>query len=122
MVMLPFAAFWPFGSSIWIVLAGFWVTIFAAIVSLSGAAAAIQDVVPNRMRGQAIALYMLTAGILALGLGPTVVALATKYIFSGPDSLSAALVLVALPSLAAVSIVSLYGLRHYVEARNNLLT
>ncbi len=42
---------------------------------------AIQLMTPNRMRGQVMALFLLTANLIGLGLGPTVIALATDYVF-----------------------------------------
>lgn len=42
---------------------------------------ALQLMTPNQMRGQVMALYLLTANLIGLGLGPTVIALATDYVF-----------------------------------------
>jgi len=42
---------------------------------------AIQLMTPNRMRGQVMALYLLTANLIGLGFGPTIIALATDYVF-----------------------------------------
>ncbi len=42
---------------------------------------AIQLMTPNRMRGQVMALYLLVANLIGLGLGPTVIALTTDYVF-----------------------------------------
>ena len=42
---------------------------------------AIQLMTPNRMRGQVMALFLLTANLIGLGLGPTAIALATDYVF-----------------------------------------
>ena len=36
---------------------------------------------PNRMRGQVTAVYQLFANLIGLGLGPTVVAATTDYVF-----------------------------------------
>ncbi|MCS5581930.1 MAG: MFS transporter, partial [Pseudomonadales bacterium] len=36
---------------------------------------------PNRMRGQVTALYMLATNLIGLGLGPTIIALTTDYVF-----------------------------------------
>jgi len=45
------------------------------------AAGALQLMTPNRLRGQVAALYFLTANLIGLGLGPTVVAACTDYVF-----------------------------------------
>jgi len=41
----------------------------------------LQLMTPNRMRGQVIAVYQLFANLIGLGLGPTVVAATTDYVF-----------------------------------------
>ncbi len=42
---------------------------------------AIQDMTPNRMRGQATALLYFLVNLIGIGLGPFVVALLTDYVF-----------------------------------------
>ena len=41
----------------------------------------LQLMTPNRMRGQVMALYMLASNLIGLGLGPTVIAVTTDYVF-----------------------------------------
>lgn len=41
----------------------------------------LQLMAPNRMRGQVTAVYQLAANLIGLGLGPTVVAATTDYVF-----------------------------------------
>jgi len=41
----------------------------------------LQLMTPNRMRGQVIAVYQLVANLIGLGLGPTIVAATTDYVF-----------------------------------------
>jgi MFS family permease len=48
-------------------------------------ASAIQDLVPNRMRGQTSALYLFIVNLVGLGIGPTAVALFTDRVF-GDDA------------------------------------
>ena len=45
------------------------------------APAAIQQMMPNPMRGQASSLYLFVNSMVGLGLGPTAVALITDYVF-----------------------------------------
>lgn len=49
------------------------------------APAAIQEMMPNQMRGQASAIYLFVVNLIGLGLGPTGVALCTEYLFN-PDT------------------------------------
>ena len=46
------------------------------------AASAAQEMTPNQMRAQASAFYLFMTNLIGLGLGPTVVALFTDYVFS----------------------------------------
>jgi len=54
-----------------------------AMTTASGSIAAIH-VTPNQIRGQTMALYLLTISLLGLSLGPTAVALLTDYVFKDP--------------------------------------
>src|SRR5262249_12984658 len=67
------------------------------------APAAIQQMMPNSMRGQASAVYLFIINMIGLGIGPTAVALCTQYIFRRDDAVNYSLlvVTVAACSLAA---------------------
>jgi MFS family permease len=87
-----------------IVMLGFVGTPTMAIVCLSGAiffssfqggisGGVIQLMTPNQMRGQAVALYFLFANLLGLGLGPTVVAATTDYVFKSDAAIGQSIAL-----------------------------
>jgi MFS family permease len=89
-----------------IIMLGFAGSSTVAIVCLSGglffssfqggiAGGVIQLMVPNQMRGQAVALYFLCANLLGLGLGPTVVALTTDYVFKSDAAIGQSIALSA---------------------------
>ena len=59
--------------------------------------AVVQAIVPNRMRGQAIALYLLIGGLVGIGFGPTSVALITDHVFKSDAALPYSLALVGGP-------------------------
>ncbi|MBB6227913.1 MFS family permease [Polymorphobacter multimanifer] len=62
----------------------------------SGAApSAIGAVVPNEMRGQVSALYLLVINLLGIGLGPTLPALFTDFLFGDEAKLGLSLALTA---------------------------
>lgn len=62
----------------------------------SGAApAALGAVTPNEMRGQVSALYLLSINFLGIGIGPTVPALFTDYLFQDEAKLGLSLILTA---------------------------
>jgi len=94
---LPAVA-WPLVGDPTLAFSLLFLTVFGLGMAQSAAPAAIQAVVPNRMRGQAIALYLLLAGLLGLGLGPTAVALITDRIFHDDQALPYSLALTAGPA------------------------
>ena len=55
----------------------------------------LQLMTPNRMRGQVIVIYMLVANLIGLGLGPTVVAATTDYVFGYDEAIGKSIALTA---------------------------
>lgn len=55
--------------------------VFCASAPFGVAPAAIQQIMPNAMRGQASAIYIFLVNVMGLGLGPTAVAWMTDYVF-----------------------------------------
>jgi MFS family permease len=77
------------------------------------APAAIQEMVPNRMRGQASAIYLFVINLIGLGLGPTTVALVTDYVFHDDNTVHVSLLIVeGLAHLVAIALIGL-GLKPY---------
>lgn len=68
---------------------------FLVIASAPSLLAAMQVVTPNELRGQVNALYLFTLSVLGQGLGPTVVALMTDYVFQSEADLRYAMVTIA---------------------------
>jgi MFS family permease len=81
LIWLPFGLFLPFAPTgalafvLWIPMT------FAAAMPWGAAAAAIQEAVPNQMRGQAAAVFLFVINLVGLGLGPQVLPLVTDYVF-----------------------------------------
>ncbi len=55
----------------------------------------LQLMTPNRMRGQVIAVYQLVANLIGLGMGPTVVAATTDYVFGYDEAIGKSIALSA---------------------------
>lgn len=78
----------------------------------------IQLLAPAEMRGQVVALYFLTANLLGMGLGPTVVAAITDYVFADDAAIGKSLALTAAilcPLAVAVMLSGLGAVRQAVE-------
>jgi MFS family permease len=100
----------PLGCLVYLAPSARWATIFLIPTVVLSAApfgiapAAIQQMMPAAMRGQASAVYLFIVNIIGLGVGPTAVAACTQYVF-GRDSAvrySLALVTAVVCTAAAV--------------------
>jgi len=78
--------------------------------------AAIQDVTPNRLRGQVMALTLFCVNLVGLGLGASVIAAVTDFVFRDPAALRYSIVLVGVVLLPAITIILLVGLPIYRRA------
>lgn len=86
---------------------------FFATSGFGAAIAALQLVTPNRMRGFVSAIYFFSGNLIALGLGPTIVALCTDYLFRSESAVGYSIALVSgVASLAAAAVLYL-GLRPF---------
>ncbi|MGQ0648574.1 MAG: spinster family MFS transporter [Gemmatimonadaceae bacterium] len=89
-------------------------TFFQAF-AYGAAAAAVQELTPNRMRAQVSAFYLLVVNIIGLGLGPTAVALLTDYVFHDDAAVRASLTTVIVASLVMAILLLRYGRRGYAH-------
>ena len=117
---LPFVIAFPLmGNAFWasVLMAP---TVFCLSMPFGVAPAAIQEIMPNSMRGQASALYLFVITLIGLGLGPTAVALVTDFVFMDDNALRYSLLIVT--TLAVVSSVILLwrGLHPYRESLQRL--
>jgi MFS family permease len=73
-------------------------------IPVAGGAAALMVLAPNQMRAQVSALYYFTISLLGLGLGPSLVAFFTDFVFRDESLLrySIAMVSVVAGTLAAI--------------------
>ncbi|KQS04150.1 hypothetical protein ASG11_07720 [Sphingomonas sp. Leaf357] len=80
--------------------------LFCGAMPYGGAAAAFQEITPNRMRGQVSAIYLFWLNLAGIGLGSTIVALATQHLFGGDLGVGRAIATVAglSASLSAVTL------------------
>jgi MFS family permease len=62
-------------------LAVYCLFIFSSSFPVGSFAAALQEITPNQMRAQISALYLFVSNLVALTLGPTLIAMLTQYAF-----------------------------------------
>jgi len=82
---------------------------FFCAFPLGAASAAIQEMMPNQARAFASAVYFLILNLIALGVGPTLVALCTDYLFGDESAITYSLALVS-------ALGSLLGLIFYLRS------
>ncbi len=77
---------------------------FIGTMAFGAAIASIPSLVPNQMRGQLIAVYILFSTIIGQGCGPWLIAVFTEYVLGDPQAirLSIAVVSTSLLVLAAI--------------------
>lgn len=83
---------------------GFWATVWLVPAAVMAAApfgvapAAIQQMMPANMRGQASAVYLFILNLIGLGIGPTAVGFCTEHIFHSDAALRYSMLVVFVPA------------------------
>ncbi len=88
-------------------------TVFLAAMPIGVAAAAIQEMMPNPMRGQASALYLFVVNLIGLGIGPSAVAWVTDYWFQDESMLRYSLLVVNCVAHLACTVLLAAGARPF---------
>ncbi len=95
-------------------------TIFLTSLTVGVAAAAIQEMMPNVMRGQASALYLFVINLIGLGLGPTAVAVMTDYVFRNDAAVHYSLLVVGTLTHIGAAALLWAGLKPYRRSLERL--
>ena len=95
-------------------------TIFFVSAPWGVAAAAIQQMMPNAMRGQASALYLFTMNLIGLGLGPTAVALMTDYVFRDDRAVNYSILVVGVTAQLAGAALLWASLKPFLRSLDRL--
>lgn len=90
--------------------------VFFVSMPFGAAPAAIQEIVPNEMRGQASAVYMFVVSLIGLGLGPTAVAVITDFVFRDDNAVRWSMLIVSVAANLFAVILLLAGRRPYRES------
>lgn len=78
--------------------------------------AALQVITPNQMRGQIVAMYFFLGNVLGLGVGPTIVAAITDYVFHDEMMVGASIATVTAVVTPIVVGLLIWGLKPYRES------
>jgi MFS family permease len=91
-------------------------TVFMVAMPSGVAAAAIQEMMPNRMRGQASAVYLFVINLIGLGLGPSMVAWVTDYGFRDESMLRYSILIVTTAAHVGSAILLWLGIKQFRES------
>ncbi|MFP5306056.1 MAG: spinster family MFS transporter [Gammaproteobacteria bacterium] len=89
--------------------------VFALAMPFGAAPAALQEIVPNRMRGQTTAVYLFMTNMIGLGIGPTAIALFTDYVFADDNMLRWSMLIVGSAACLASVLFLTAGCKPYRE-------
>jgi MFS family permease len=106
-------ALYPLVSSARLAVALIYVGTFFLCMPTCLIPAAILEAVPNAMRGQATAVYLLIVNLIGLGLGPTAIALVTDHAFGFDSAVRYSLLIVPMAACLLAAMLFLVGLRSY---------
>ena len=109
-------------SSPWMSLGVIAVLKFLSGLPLGVAMAAVHEITPNRLRAQAVAIYLFAINIVGLGTGPTIVALLTDYVFGDPLALRYSLAVVGVAACLLTLILSIYATRQFKRLKQEAVS
>lgn len=91
---------------------------FFATFTTGGGPSAMQELMPNKMRGMASAIMLFVVNIIGLGLGPSAIAFMTDFILQDESQLRYSIAIVPAVLLAGSSLFGFIGLRAYRRSRD----
>ncbi len=115
---IPFAIAAPLMPDPWLATLFLIPSTLTATLLTGNAAAGLQDIMPNRMRGIASAVLLFVVNIFGLGLGSTLIALCTDYVFGDAAMLRYSLVIVPTIILTLACFFAVAGFKPYRESRD----
>jgi len=81
---------------------------------------ALMEVMPARMRGQAASIMLFVATMVGLGLGPTVIALFTDYVFHDDNLIGSSILVVCTAAQLAAAILFAMGIKPFLRTKARL--
>jgi MFS family permease len=116
LLWFPPGIVYPLVDDGWLALAMLSLSTILGSMGIGCAVAALQELMPNRMRGQAVAAYAVIANLIGIGIGPTAVALITDRVFADESMLRYSILVVALVCHVIASAALWLSLRPFRES------
>ncbi len=95
-------------------------TVFCASIPFGVAPAAIQEMMPARMRGQASAIYLFIINLIGLGVGPTAIATVTQKVFKWDNSVGYSMMIVCATAQYLAALILWLGLKRFRQSMDRL--
>jgi MFS family permease len=102
----------------WALIAVF-VPSFALTAPFGAVTAAIQEIMPNQVRALASSIFLFILNLIGIGLGPTIVALFTDYVFKDENMIRYSIVMLYVIGGLGSIILTLLALKPYREVIEN---
>lgn len=102
---VPFGVAGMLAGHAWLALGGIALFLFGSCMPWGCAAAAMQEITPNQMRGQISAIYLFFLNFIGLAFGPTLIALFTDRVYGNDAAVGlsiASVMMIAAPASALV--------------------
>lgn len=115
-ISLPFSVIGPLVNHEFVALAFIAVALFFSTFPYPLAATAVSQLAPNQMRAQVMAFYLLVVNLVGVGLGPTVTALLTDFVFGDESYLRFSLSIVSACTLPLAFLIFTLGRPAYKES------
>ena len=113
LISIPFSIFGPLAGNEFLALGLIGVATFFSAFPYPLAAAAVSQLAPNQMRAQTMAFHLLVVNLVGVGLGPTITALLTDFVFGDEAYLRYSLATVATCTLPLALLVFTLGMPAY---------
>jgi MFS family permease len=113
---VPFGLFAMLSGSPWLALGGIGLFLFATCMPWGCAAAAMQEITPNQLRGQVSAIYLFGLNFLGLGFGPTLIAFFTDSVFQDDAAVGLSIAAVTVIAAPISAVVLMLARKPYREA------
>jgi MFS family permease len=119
--LTPFALITPLVGDLRLVLALYCPLMFFSSFGFGAAAAALQLITPNEMRGQISAIYLFVINLVGIGLGPFLVGYLTDNAFHDEAAVGRSLAIVAGSAAPLAAVILWAGLPDYRRRREQAL-
>lgn len=119
-IFIPAVIIWPLVSNVYVAFFFLGLQMIGHVTAIGTLPLVTQDIVPNRMRGQAVTVVLLLGTVLGWAVGPTVVALFTDYVFHDDNALPYSIICATVPTALLAVVVAWAGRDAYIRMHNAL--